>query len=70
MQAGVKLTDIEYFLKQMYHDAAHSRTAPHDVLSFGSISIDSVTTRLRLVRILDFGIRECGLSSTTRYFAC
>ena len=41
VQAGVKLTDIEYFLKQMYHDAANLRTAPHDALSFVSTSIDS-----------------------------
>ena len=41
VQAGVKLSDIEYFLKQMYHDAAISRTAPHNALSLASISIDS-----------------------------
>ena len=41
VQAGVKLTDIEYFLKQMYHDEANSRTALHNALSLVSMSIDS-----------------------------
>ena len=41
VQAGVKLTDIEYFLKQMYHDAAISRTAQHNAFSLVHISTDS-----------------------------
>jgi hypothetical protein len=46
VQAGVKLTDIEYFLKQMYHDAAFSRAATDNALSSVSISIESPGRRI------------------------
>ena len=44
VQAGAKLTDIEHFLQQMYHDAVitAARTATHDVVN--NLALTSIET--------------------------